>query len=378
MCLKYRIPCKWWFVCIDSKKVGNMNGGGQVQGGPGMPDPINALQTLATQGTRNNQMMGMGPGPQGPPITASNLLQTLNQRPGQVMQGNMPGQMPVMQGNMPMQNKMMTSGPMPGQMQQGMPMQQPQMMQNQMPQMQGMQPQMNPMMNQMHMQRKPDQMMMNPNAVGFQQGPRNVTPNPYLRQSPTDSVHSPAGLQAPPSNQMIPSPALVPSPSSQVMSQRSCGMAPSPGSSLNTPGQAVPAPSPLGMPEDQVYRDKVRQLSKYIEPLRKMIARMGNEGEASEKASKMKNLLELLSNPTKRMPLETILKCQVVLERMDLKRSEGGSVGPTTQLAALKEHHIFNPLLEAISNCLQSTVFNHTLQRTFGPSTEALNGPEIK
>lgn len=63
-----------------------------------MPDPINALQNLASQGTRNNsQMMGMG-GPQSapmggpqqmPPITASNLLQTLNRGPGQNMNVNM-------------------------------------------------------------------------------------------------------------------------------------------------------------------------------------------------------------------------------------------------------------------------------------------------
>lgn len=80
---------------------------------------------------------------------------------------------------------------------------------------------------------------------------------------------------------MVASPALVPSPSPQVGgmmgAQRSVGMAPSPSGPLNTPGQAQPAPSPLQ--DEQAYREKVRQLSKYIEPLRKMIARMGNDGE---------------------------------------------------------------------------------------------------
>lgn len=74
------------------------------QSGPGMPDPINALQNLASQGTRNNpQIMGGMGGPQQnqmggpqqmPPITASNLLQTLN-RPGQNM-NNIPGVRPTM------------------------------------------------------------------------------------------------------------------------------------------------------------------------------------------------------------------------------------------------------------------------------------------
>lgn len=40
-------------------------------------------------------------------------------------------------------------------------------------------------------------------------------------------------------------------------------------------------PSPLAQ-EDIAYREKVRQLSKYIEPLRKMIALIGNEGNTSK------------------------------------------------------------------------------------------------
>jgi mediator of RNA polymerase II transcription subunit 15 len=39
-----------------------------------------------------------------------------------------------------------------------------------------------------------------------------------------------------------------------------------------------------------------------------------------EKLSKMKKLLDILSTPSKRMPLETLLKCEVVLEKLDLKR----------------------------------------------------------
>lgn len=60
------------------------------------------------------------------------------------------------------------------------------------------------------------------------------------------------------------------------------GNVPSPSSSvpsLNTPmnPSSNAGPSPLAQ-EDIAYREKVRQLSKYIEPLRKMIARIGNEG----------------------------------------------------------------------------------------------------
>ena len=62
---------------------------------------------------------------------------------------------------------------------------------------------------------------------------------------------------------------------------RSVGMVQSPSSSLNTPIGAGAVPSPVGdSADDHAYREKVRQLSKYIEPLRKMIERMVNDGES--------------------------------------------------------------------------------------------------
>ncbi|XP_043275644.1 mediator of RNA polymerase II transcription subunit 15-like [Venturia canescens] len=418
---------------LNAKKNPPGIAAGTGQGGnQGMPDPIGALQTLARQGTGNNQMMGMsgpGPNPQGmvpqpPSNTATNLLQSLNQRPNSNMNmqgmqnkisgiGMMPGQAagpmghmgpmqgaPMMQqmnqmnqGNMPQQMNQMGPGPMgpmgpgpipPGQMQQNMqnqiqsqiPGQIPGQIPNQIGGPMGVQTGMQQQLNQMgqgqmgpgqmpqqmnHMQRKPNEMI----NAGFP-GPRNVTPNQFLRQSPSPSAPSPASLGAPSSNQMVPSPALVPSPSPQhsMMAgpQRSVGMAPSPSSSLNTPGGVGATPSPQ---EDQAYREKIRQLNRYIEPLRRMITKMGSEANV-DKMSKMKKLLEILSNPLKRVPLETIIKCEVVLEKLDLKGREG------------REHYFFSPLLDAVGAHLQSTVVNHTLQRTFGPSLEALFGPEIK
>ncbi|CAL7946877.1 unnamed protein product [Xylocopa violacea] len=423
---------------LNTKKgAGGAAPGTANSGNQGMPDPIGALQTLARQGTGNNQMMNMsGPGsnpqgiiPQPPTNTATNLLQSLNQRPGQPMtmqgmqnkmpgMGMMPGQTngpinhmgpiqtmqtnPMLtqmnsmgQANMPQQMTQMVPNQMAqittGQMQQNMQTQMQNQLSNQMGNqisgtISGIQTSMPQQMNQIapgqlgpgqmqqplgHMQRKQGEMI----NAGFP-GPRNVTPNQFLGQSPSPSAPSPAGLGAPSSNQMVASPALVPSPSPQhaIMAgqQRSVGMAPSPSSSLNTPGGVGATPSP--QQEDQAYRDKVRQLSKYVEPLRRMIAKMGNEGNV-DRLSKMKKLLEILTNPSKRMPLDTLLKCEVVLEKLDFKRNDN-SVGPP--VTTLKEHHFFSPLLEAVSNHLQSPVVNHTLQRTFGPCLEALFGPEIK
>lgn len=329
-----------------------MNGpsGGQV--GPGMPDPINALQNLASQGSRNNQMMGgmaqpgQMNGPQQMASPATNLLHSLNRGPANAMvnmQGNMSANMPgTMQGTMqprPTMGLPPNSGPISNQMGGQIPVQMQAQMAGQIPnpsmaqmanqmnnpmqntlanqlqsqvtnqiggQManqltnqinQGMPPNMagsmpgqmpgqmaSQMQNQIlgpmqAIQRKPaDGMMMsapNPNFA------RNPTPTQFLSQSPSPSVQSPAGMSGPPTtNQMVASPALAPSPSSQmniIGGQRSVGMAPSPSSSLNTPGQ--PNQSPMAMQDEQAYRDKIRQLSKFIEPLSRMIQKMANDGE---------------------------------------------------------------------------------------------------
>ncbi|PSN43410.1 hypothetical protein C0J52_02626 [Blattella germanica] len=343
---------------MNSKKGATGMGVPGAGGGQAAQDPINALQNLARQGT-GNQIMGLG-GPQAggmvqpSSIPASSLLQTLNQRPPQglpgmqPMQNKMPGDMGLgpgpqvgppmvgMPGQMqpgPMPNVACPSQmagqipnqmrvPMPGQIQ-GQPM-------GQIPQMPGqmggqMQSQMTHMAQLQQQQRKGNEaMMMAANQSAGFPGPRNVASNSFLRQSPSPSAlqASPAGLgAAPSSNQMAASPAHVPSPSAQLT------------------------------PMSSAQRSDV------------------------EKLSKMKKLLEILSNPSKRMPLETLLKCEAVLEK--LKRGEGSVTAQPTHFP-LKEHHIFNPLLEAVNSALQSPVANHTLQRTFGPCLEALFGPEIK
>lgn len=118
-------------------------------------------------------------------------------------------------------------------------------------------------------------------------------------------------------------------------------MAPSPSSiSLNTPGQAVAAPSPLNPQEEQMYREKYRQLTKYIEPLKRMVARIGNDGKhTDEKFLKMNKLLEILCNPNQRIPLETLVKCEIALEKMDLKSYSAPPTG--TQVGSLKEQQVF-------------------------------------
>ena len=71
------------------------------------------------------------------------------------------------------------------------------------------------------------------------------------------------------------------------------------------------------------YAEKVRELSRFIEPLRQKIAAMGREDD--EKLAKMRRLLEILCNPSnKRLPMETLKKCEAVLNRMQQTQDLGG------------------------------------------------------
>lgn len=301
-------------------------------------------------------------GPAGP-------MNQMNQMvPNQMMGAqNIPGNQPVpMQGQQPQMNPMMAGNQM-----------------NNMMGVRGMAP--NPMMNagqqqqqQIMMQQQQQQLIRKQEMMMPNQGPgpfpqvRNVAPN-FLRQSPSPmSVPSPIGLSQSQHNTMVPSPAMVPSPQAPMSNQpQRVGMqnimAPSPSANMNTPGQPQGdyAQSPMNPHDDQIYREKYNQLTKYKEPLKKVISRVGPENN-SEKLTKLKKLLEILSNPEARIPLETLVKCEIVL---------------VNQFGALKDPgptSINNPLYDAISNNLQNPLANHTIQRTFKPSLEAWFGPDIK
>jgi mediator of RNA polymerase II transcription subunit 15 len=145
------------------------------------------------------------------------------------------------------------------------------------------------------------------------------------------------------------------------------------------PGSLAPSPSsqvntPLNQPasqEEREYLEKVKQLEKYIEPLRKMIFRIGNDD--TEKLAKMKKLLDIMSNPDKRMPLTTLQKCEDVLKRMQLDTTESDHQDATATGADK------NPLLEAMVTVRQSgpNVLNNAVAKTFLPPMQAVLGPEI-
>jgi len=108
--------------------------------------------------------------------------------------------------------------------------------------------------------------------------------------------------------------------------------------------------------------------------------------------------MDILSNPNKRMPMETLLKCEAVLEKMNLDTSSQRTTGERYDQSGNDTKASYtipspsasgiNPLLDAVIKLINAhqkvagtpspsaLPLNHTLHRSFAP-LEAIYGPEI-
>ncbi|KAM4827168.1 mediator of RNA polymerase II transcription subunit 15 isoform 7-T7 [Thomomys bottae] len=228
----------------------------------------------------------------------------------------------------------------------------------------------------------------------------------FVNQSGLTMLSSPSpGQQVQTPQSMPPPPQPSPQPGSQPNSNVSSGPAQSPSSFLPSPSPqpsqspvtartpqnfSVPSPGPLNTPvnpssvmspagssqaEEQQYLDKLKQLSKYIEPLRRMINKIDKNEDRKKDLSKMKSLLDILTDPSKRCPLRTLQKCEIALEK--LKNDMAVPTPPPPPVLPTKQQDLCQPLLDAVLANIRSPVFNHSLYRTFVPAMTAIHGPPI-
>uniref|UniRef100_A0A8C7G4T6 Mediator complex subunit 15 n=2 Tax=Oncorhynchus kisutch TaxID=8019 RepID=A0A8C7G4T6_ONCKI len=223
------------------------------------------------------------------------------------------------------------------------------------------------------------QMMSSPSPVQVQT-PQSMPPPPQPQPSPqppssqpnsvssSGPTPSPGGFQPSPSPQPSHSPATARTPQNYGV--------PSPGP-LNTPGNPSSVISPVGASqlEDQQYMEKLKQLSKYIEPLRRMINKIDKNEDRKKDLSKMKSLLNILTDPSTRCPLRTLQKCEIALEK--LKNDMAVPTPPPPPVPCTKQQYLCQPLLDAVMANIRSPVFNHSLYRTFAPAMTAIHGPPI-
>ncbi|XP_012886963.1 PREDICTED: mediator of RNA polymerase II transcription subunit 15 [Dipodomys ordii] len=262
------------------------------------------------------------------------------------------------------------------------------------------QPQVQPQVQQVQPQ------VQQPTAVQTAQAAQMVAPGVQVSQSGLTMLSSPSpGQQVQTPQSMPPPPQPSPQPGSQPNSNVSSGPAQSPSSFLPSPSPqpsqspvtartpqnfSVPSPGPLNTPvnpssvmspagssqaEEQQYLDKLKQLSKYIEPLRRMINKIDKNEDRKKDLSKMKSLLDILTDPSKRCPLKTLQKCEIALEK--LKNDMAVPTPPPPPVLPTKQQDLCQPLLDAVLANIRSPVFNHSLYRTFVPAMTAIHGPPI-
>lgn len=135
------------------------------------------------------------------------------------------------------------------------------------------------------------------------------------------------------------------------------------------------SPASSSQSEEQQYLEKLKQLSKYIEPLRRMINKIDKNEDRKKDLSKMKSLLDILTDPSKRCPLKTLQKCEIALEK--LKNDMAVPTPPPPTVPPTKQQYLCQPLLDAVMANIRSPVFNHSLYRTFMPAMTAIHGPPI-
>ncbi|XP_019721971.1 mediator of RNA polymerase II transcription subunit 15 [Hippocampus comes] len=217
-------------------------------------------------------------------------------------------------------------------------------------------------------------MMSSPSPVQVQT-PQSMPPPPQPSpQPPTSQPNSASSGPTPSPGGFQPSPSPQPSQSpSTARTPQNYGV-PSPGP-LSTPGNPNSVMSPAGAAsqEDQQYMEKLKQLSKYIEPLRRMINKIDKNEERKKDLSKMKSLLNILTDPNTRCPLKTLQKCEIALEKL---KNDMAVPTPPPPLPP-KQPYLCQPLLDAVMANLRSPVFNHSLHRTFAPAMAAIHGPPI-
>lgn len=89
----------------------------------------------------------------------------------------------------------------------------------------------------------------------------------------------------------------------------------------------------------------------------------------------MMNVLDILSDSSRRVPMQMLLKIERALEQIELGRP-AGSIGPPTP--ARKADGLGQPLLDALQASVKAPLLNHSLKRTFAPTLDALFGEPPK
>ncbi|XP_067929307.1 mediator of RNA polymerase II transcription subunit 15-like [Watersipora subatra] len=226
---------------------------------------------------------------------------------------------------------------------------------------------------------------MMPNSTGFipdsSFAPSPAPSQPQIPPQPANFPTRPA---------YSPGPGMpMPSPTQGVM--RAPHPSPSMNMNINTPAPAMTpqdpqAPSPAslitqsapqttpggGTEEDQLYMEKVRELTTYIEPLKRMLSKMNKEGRTSgADYNKLCVLLNLLQPSNNKTSYDMLCRCEDVLKKLKLP-----SIKPSKDSMPDSNSHWCQPLLTAVTSSMNASAnCKNALRQTFGPAMHVFYGP---
>ncbi|CAB3995122.1 mediator of RNA polymerase II transcription subunit 15 [Paramuricea clavata] len=204
------------------------------------------------------------------------------------------------------------------------------------------------------------------------------SPSPII-PSPSPAGHSPAPASSPAQISAQSPSSLLASRISGIPSVESPGSF-NPPSNLNLGSQESPGKTDLSDKEEQLYVEKLKQLSVYTEPLRKMIAKMQNEEDVANKDSKnltkLKRLLSILGNPKERVPYQALLKVEDVLRRKLPFEGESGSNRKPAKNEPVPIGYSFLEALQVQAKT-SSPQSNNRLFQMLAPTLGTIHGPAI-
>ena len=149
---------------------------------------------------------------------------------------------------------------------------------------------------------------------------------------------------------------------------------------------------PLMTPEEnEAYLRKLNELQRYLPKLSYWIERLGRDVKRSDHFVKLKSLYNLLSNEQRRVPIATLIKCEVALMKMfDYQSKEsqeqpmaGGQsqppvssvVAPPTGSASSSSPPVVASLTSSSSSVTSSPAVTTTTPSSLPPPTESVVSP---
>jgi mediator of RNA polymerase II transcription subunit 15 len=194
-------------------------------------------------------------------------------------------------------------------------------------------------------------------------------------------VHSTMTSSLPPSFESVTSAQHMPLP-------------PVPAASTTPSSVAQSASTTTSATEEQLYIEKLNQLSKYINPVKRMLNRMSRDKRSPREIQKLRSLLEILENPLKKVTLSVLETCETVLGRLINEGPVASPpVVPTSTTAPVTKAPVTGPappagskggaqqvfpLWKTVARVSESSTLAHNMQMSFNTALRTVHGPVIR